>query len=51
MDDYIKRKKEMLATASSVTLTPANMAEVDIKEGDTEEQFEKEEEVRECADV
>ena len=28
LDDYLKRKKEMLAAANSVTLTPANLAEV-----------------------
>jgi len=43
LDDFIKRKKEMLVAAKSVTLTPANLAEVDIKLGDTEEQFEKDE--------
>ncbi len=44
LDDYIKRKKEMLAMAKSVTITPASKEELDIKDGDTEEQFEKEEE-------
>jgi hypothetical protein len=30
LDDYLKRKKEMLAAAKSVTLTPANLAEVGV---------------------
>ena len=41
LDDFIKRKKEMLVTAKSVTLSASDMEEANIKEGDTEEEFEK----------
>ena len=45
LDDFIKRKKEMLAAAKNVTLTAANLEEVGIKQGETEDMFEKNEQV------